>query len=614
MRVATKINLMIIAVIMASLVANHWAMTSTVLPKFNDLEQAYATANHNRIIDAISSTSGKVMSSAQDYGTWDDTYDFMRGRSEKTFLTDNFTVPANTLNGLGLNAIVFRKLDGSIHWGEAVDLKTKQSVPQLVKELTELPFKHPYLSGSGDPLAKTGLMQSSYGLVMVAVAPILKSDLSGPATGEILTATLFDTTAAEALTGVDFTITWITPENRPETATVHSVIAGQVLQSTSLISGISGKPLAILKSSTIRDITSIGSEVVWKATLTILAAAIAVLLVLWIALRQLVIGRLVALNDHLANAANSGDILKFRSDNCADEIGQVTQSFNAMADQVNHLRDMLADSSYKSGMSEWAAGTLHNVRNGLNPVTVAAWRLNQLFDPAWLDNVKTALDDYERADVPAERREKLKDYLIASAARILPSAEEVKELAKQIEAANKSVLDITTEFEKHARREAELEPIDLLPLVKEVANSVVQAHSKSIGLEVAGVPGCIVANKTILRQVLTNIFINATEAMDSCSKKCQIVVALRDHPGNSSRLSLSISDNGEGIAPDRLKSIFERGHSSRTHRSGGLGLHWCANAMNAMGGSINAYSRGEGHGATFTLTLKTTNTISKEAA
>ncbi|MDQ2879195.1 MAG: histidine kinase, partial [Pseudomonadota bacterium] len=49
--------------------------------------------------------------------------------------------------------------------------------------------------------------------------------------------------------------------------------------------------------------------------------------------------------------------------------------------------------------------------------------------------------------------------------------------------------------------------------------------------------------------------------------------------------------------------LFQRGFSTRAHKSGGLGLHWCANSMLAMGGSLALESEGAGRGAVAVLTL-----------
>ncbi|MFX5714324.1 ATP-binding protein, partial [Acinetobacter baumannii] len=64
-------------------------------------------------------------------------------------------------------------------------------------------------------------------------------------------------------------------------------------------------------------------------------------------------------------------------------------------------------------------------------------------------------------------------------------------------------------------------------------------------------------------------------------------------------------DNGEGFSPEVAATLFQRGYSTRAHKPGGLGLHWCANSMTAMDGALRLESDGKGCGAVALLTLKT---------
>ena len=51
---------------------------------------------------------------------------------------------------------------------------------------------------------------------------------------------------------------------------------------------------------------------------------------------------------------------------------------------------------------------------------------------------------------------------------------------------------------------------------------------------------------------------------------------------------ITITDDGVGFEPEAAAKLFERGQSSKKARSSGLGLHWCANTIKAMGGRLNA--------------------------
>jgi len=69
-------------------------------------------------------------------------------------------------------------------------------------------------------------------------------------------------------------------------------------------------------------------------------------------------------------------------------------------------------------------------------------------------------------------------------------------------------------------------------------------------------------------------------------------------------VTVHIRDDGEGFDTTTGATLFQRGLSTRAHKSGGLGLHWCANAMTAMDGALRLESEGRGRGAVAVLTLK----------
>ena len=69
-------------------------------------------------------------------------------------------------------------------------------------------------------------------------------------------------------------------------------------------------------------------------------------------------------------------------------------------------------------------------------------------------------------------------------------------------------------------------------------------------------------------------------------------------------VEIRIRDDGEGFDAVTGGQLFQRGFSTRSHKSGGLGLHWCANSMNAMEGSLRLQSAGRGQGAVAILCLK----------
>ena len=66
---------------------------------------------------------------------------------------------------------------------------------------------------------------------------------------------------------------------------------------------------------------------------------------------------------------------------------------------------------------------------------------------------------------------------------------------------------------------------------------------------------------------------------------------------------LTVSDDGVGIDAANRDRLFEKGFSTKSGGKRGVGLHWCANAVNAMGGRLSVESDGPQQGATFRITL-----------
>jgi len=120
-----------------------------------------------------------------------------------------------------------------------------------------------------------------------------------------------------------------------------------------------------------------------------------------------------------------------------------------------------------------------------------------------------------------------------------------------------------------------------------------------------GLPEHVVGDPGRFRQVVVNLVGNAVKFTD----RGEIVVEVEGTPaGGSIELHVSVRDTGIGIAPERLRSIFElftQEDSSTTRRFGGtgLGLTISEQLVKLMGGRIWVEST-VGEGSTFHFTLR----------
>jgi CheY-like chemotaxis protein len=103
-----------------------------------------------------------------------------------------------------------------------------------------------------------------------------------------------------------------------------------------------------------------------------------------------------------------------------------------------------------------------------------------------------------------------------------------------------------------------------------------------------------------VRQILYNLISNALKFTQAGEIRVRVA---SDEPG----LRLSVADTGMGIAPARLKDLFQKftqADTSTTRRFGGtgLGLAICRELAELMGGAIAAQSA-EGQGSCFIVEL-----------
>ena len=124
-------------------------------------------------------------------------------------------------------------------------------------------------------------------------------------------------------------------------------------------------------------------------------------------------------------------------------------------------------------------------------------------------------------------------------------------------------------------------------------------HRIEIACEISPVPAVRVDKHKVL-QILINLLRNAKHAVEDSGRRDPSIVIAADHAGD--RVRIAITDNGVGIPPENLTSIFRHGFTTKKNGHG-FGLHSGANAAKEMGGALAVASPGPGHGATFTLGL-----------
>ncbi|RPJ74952.1 MAG: response regulator [Acidobacteria bacterium] len=105
-----------------------------------------------------------------------------------------------------------------------------------------------------------------------------------------------------------------------------------------------------------------------------------------------------------------------------------------------------------------------------------------------------------------------------------------------------------------------------------------------------------------LQQVAWNLLSNAIKFTPAGGRVVASLDAVSGH------VELRVSDTGVGLSPSFIPHMFQRfrqhdSSTTRSHGGMGLGLAIVRHLVELHGGTVGVSSRGEGHGATFTVRL-----------
>ncbi len=291
------------------------------------------------------------------------------------------------------------------------------------------------------------------------------------------------------------------------------------------------------------------------------------------------------------------------------EMGGLCETYNRMLDSMQDT--MAAQKAYArtAGMSEVATGVLHNVGNVLNSVNVSASLALECADRLKLASLDRAVAVFEEAGdglgrfvTEDERGRKMPVFLRKLSDQLSSERERLRdELRLMVERVDhiKGIVAAQQQFAKAGAAAERCRVSDLVDAAVKLEATGLQRHDVELTCDVPDGLALVVDRHTMIH-LLVNLITNAKQATSSMPSPRRIVVRARD--AGDQTVSLSVADNGVGIAADDLPRIFSYGYTTRKDGHG-FGLHHSALSATEMGGRLAVASEGPGRGAVFTVTL-----------
>jgi PAS domain S-box-containing protein len=358
MTLKSKIVLILLCVFMLYGVVNFVIQRFIIFPSFLSLEREEAIRNVKRSVEAIQGEIRHLDLLCQDWAVWDDTYEFIKSRSDK-YIESNLVLTSFT--GDRINTIYFVDTKGKIIWGENHDLKTGKNIhlPEFPED--SFPANHPLISYKSEnkPLADikvTGVYMTENGPMLISSRPILTSNIEGPVRGSLIFGRFHNDEIIKTLvdqTQVNFQIFPIMDGSLPEPVKdipnritdesryLIDVSNHDYVDSYTTLPDIKGDAAFLIKSKTSRKISKQGYVAILYAMYSMLAAGTAVLIVMLLLLHFSVLSPITDFTNRIMSIGKTGDLPASVSIQRRDEIGILAIEFDRMLERLQKFRTEL---------------------------------------------------------------------------------------------------------------------------------------------------------------------------------------------------------------------------------------------------------------------------------
>jgi two-component system, NtrC family, sensor kinase len=597
------------AVLLAYAAGNYTLQRHFVLQEFRKLEQESAQRDLQRADEAVAREQEVVATMASDWGNWNEIHEYMVSHNPGIPERD---LSVSAMDGLGVDYVALVDTERRIIWTRSLHPDTRAAAGSPPVESTVLVT---WKESMRDGEKRSGMIGTPLGTMMVAVAPVLNGEGGGPLRGSLILGRYFTPkVVAELANRTKLELSFMPQSGhsaQPIAADSSLRETPSYLELRRTLFDIAGVPLLQQLVMVPRDLLARGKYTVQLAAVSILVAALVSLLVLVALLRKLVLRPLTRLSEHVQHIGSSDDLsqrLRLQSD---DEIGQLGAGIDSMVGQLQDARTRLVERSYEAGAAEMVRGTLHNVGNALTPMSVHSANIAASLKSAPLADIELALQEIGNAGSDEARASELRRFAHLAVGEATTQLAQATHYAEELQRSVDSLQDLLRLQMSASRQEQVSDRASIASMLDESVRLCPPDRIQRIRIEVAPALRALQPERVpvmLLKQVFQNLIINAAEAQSAGESGVIRVDGSRIDDSRGAWLELTFADNGSGIAPDAVGRLFEKGFSTKSaKRNSGIGLHWCANAMASIGGTIKVESRGIGHGARFTLHVPVQN-------
>ena len=571
-------------------------LTLMIQSSFGKLEQAEVDKQIGRAESFLNENREGLALGSKDWGFWDETFAYVT-RFEPGFEERN--VNLDSFRNARIDGLVAVRADGSDARAYFFDPDSDEPNPglaQAARTIVQGPAYRREIAAYG---AAKGYALLNGRLYALAGTRVLRSDRTGPSPGDLTFVKRVEAATIGKALQLPVTIETRDLEVRPKAEPI-----GDIIRVTVPVIGLEGKPVSVLRFRMERGVMAAGHLLRNLALVAVAILLLAMLILLNRRVAVLVLDPVRKLRNHVTAIRTSGQLAALEGPVAPNELGDLQIEFNDMTHELDDLRAEVERQSFALGRSQSAVGAMHNVRNSLSPVNVILGTLDHSLGQRLPPEAQRALSELADPAVAPERRLRLVQFLSTLLEEFDHAIDDARGRTREAGRHLASALEAISGVQRSNGTVDYAEACDLGGMLGRAVNAARYVEGARITVDL-DIPERIVArgNRVLLNQVIENLVTNAIEAIVARGQGEGQLTVRAEALAERSVCRITVADDGDGFPPQLAAHLFERGFSTRGHKSGGMGLHWCANTINAMGGKLRLESAGSGLGATATIEL-----------
>ena len=269
--------------------------------------------------------------------------------------------------------------------------------------------------------------------------------------------------------------------------------------------------------------------------------------------------------------------------------------------------------AFSQGRTEVLDTILHNIGNAVNSVAVGTGTIREeLQDDQALRGLRALAqavaahgDDWIGYLQNDPQGRQVRPFISALAAQFGTQHERMQRAVERVAGRVAHIVDIIRTQRSLGGPAPVFKDVDLRQTVVDAVKVLQESLTRraiELQIDCGSMPVTVRIQESRFHQMLVNLVKNAIEAIDERGGTQGGVVRIVAQVEGET-LELEVTDNGIGLEPERLRTIFSPGYTTKAEGSG-LGLHSAANYVIGSGGSIEALSDGIGRGTTMRIRLR----------